>query len=115
LHAALANGGVDADDPELAEVALADATVAGGEGARSDERFFDGAQQCAASADKPLGLLEQAAFGLGPRRTFGRSHRSLPRESRPAPEIRSALDSPSRVWTPQVAASCVAAFIGRNV
>ena len=59
-QAAFAAGRVDADDPQLAELALACAAVAEGKRLGPDERFLDARQQPAAAAGVALGLLEKA-------------------------------------------------------
>ena len=58
-QAAFAAGRVDADDPQLAELALACAAVAEGERLGPHERFFDAAEQAAAAARVALGFLKE--------------------------------------------------------
>src|SRR5689334_23007393 len=63
-EAALTASGVDADDPQLAELALADAAVAEGIDAGADQSFLGGAEHVAATTTIAFNLLEQPALGF---------------------------------------------------
>ena len=81
-QAALADGGVDADDPQLAELALADAAIAKGVDAGANQRFLGGAEQAAAAAAIAFDLLEQPPLGFGARGALDGTHdKSLTRLS----------------------------------
>ena len=58
-NAAFAAGRVDADDPQLAELALACAAVAEGEGLGPHQVFLGRAEQTATAADVAFGFLEE--------------------------------------------------------
>ena len=57
----LLDGGVDPNDPQLAEFAFADATVAECECARTEQGFFDGTRQIPAATAKTFGSFEKDA------------------------------------------------------
>ena len=73
---ALAYRRVDARDPQAAEVTFSTASITKGKSLGSNQRLFDGSQQIPATTTITLRLAKQTAFGLVPRRTFDRSHRS---------------------------------------
>ena len=73
-QAALADGRVDADDPELAELPLAVAAIAKGIDAGADEGFLGGPQQATTPADKSLHLVEETLLGLISGGTFDGTH-----------------------------------------
>jgi hypothetical protein len=57
-----ANRRVDADDPQFAEIAFANPSVAKRIRAGANQRLFDRPQQLAAPASVTLGPLEQTFF-----------------------------------------------------
>ena len=59
-----ADGGVDAHDPEPAEIALAVVAIAVGVDAGADEVFFGGSRQAATAADVSLRLLNSRFLAL---------------------------------------------------
>ena len=78
LQAAFAAGRVDADDPQLAELALAGAAIAEGKRLGPHQRFFHRPQQSAASARVALGLLKKPILLAPPCGADGGSHRRNP-------------------------------------
>ena len=99
-HAALANGGVNSDDPQLAEIALSNATVAKRIHARANERFFRGPQQVLSPAAIPLHFSEKPFFGAIACRTlflFSFSTSFVPLSSRnQGPSNRGGVPNPNR-------------------
>ena len=73
-QAALADGRVDADDPQLAELPLPVAAIAKGIDAGADECFFGCPQQATTPADKSLHLVEETLLGLISGGTFYGTH-----------------------------------------
>src|SRR5690606_12869500 len=73
--AALTNGGIDPDDPQSTEIALADATVSEGIDPRANQRFLDATQQSAATARIALRPLKQAILRSIASGTLGCPHR----------------------------------------
>jgi hypothetical protein len=69
-----ADGGVDARDPEPAEISLSVAAIAVGVDAGADEVFFGGSGEASTAADVSLRLLEQTIFGPGTGSALGGSH-----------------------------------------
>src|SRR5690606_30584768 len=67
--------GVDADDPQLAELALLGAAVAEGEDASSQQRLLNGSQFLAAGSAETLGGFKQTFFGLTSGVSNGSTHR----------------------------------------
>src|SRR5690242_16434642 len=63
-HAVLAGGGVDADDPQLAHLALALLAITRRVGERVEERFAGRLDQLRSGAAATLGGLEQALVPL---------------------------------------------------
>ena len=70
----LADSRVDTDDPELAELAFSNASIAKRIDARADDRFFGRTKQPASTAAIALGLFKESIFGSIASRTFGGSH-----------------------------------------
>src|SRR5262245_9937863 len=71
---ALPAGRVDANDPQLAELALACAAVAKSKRLGPHERFLDGPQQAAPAACVAFGLLKESVFLALSRGTDRGSH-----------------------------------------
>ncbi len=59
---------------KLAELTLADATIAKGVRATSQQSFFDRTRQVTATADESFGAFEQTFFRLSACRTFCGTH-----------------------------------------
>ncbi len=57
-QATLTDGGVDTNDPQLAELSLADASITIGVNLSTNQSFFRCAEQTAATANVTLNLLE---------------------------------------------------------
>src|SRR4051794_8789736 len=91
-HAVLARGGVDARDPEAAEVALAVAAVAVRVGVRLHDRFLGALVVAVRLAAEALGALERrAALLAGVDGALDAGHRPLPPRSL-VTVLRSALE-----------------------
>ena len=110
-HAALADGRVDADDPQLAELAFADAAVAEGKRLGPDDRLLDAAVEPAAAAGVAFRLLEQAIL-LAPTCGADASYASeeLPMRCFARPGLRSAGERTEVTCARRACSDCVYAL-----
>lgn len=91
-QAALAAGRVDADDPQLAELAFADPAVPVGKRLGADERLLDRAIKPAASAGVALRPLKEPILLAPSCGADGGSHRRNPSLRSARPGLRSDIE-----------------------
>jgi hypothetical protein len=76
-QAALAHCGIDANDPQLAELPFPIAAIPKGIDSGAEESFFGSSQQATTPADKSLHLVKETLLSLISGGTFYGTHRYL--------------------------------------